>query len=149
MGLPTLNFLARISCCDLVGEKLSEVFCRSVLERLFPEGQRPELAFFAPLKSGKSWGYGLFLQMRGLDPGTALALASRGEMLLSENYHYALARSLGQLLALRVFQIRHGGWADFNRRLVGEGIKLGNIKPPTIDRRQSWDVFLQGRFVNA
>ena len=149
MGLPTLDFLARVSCCDLVGEKLSEVFCRSVLERLFPDGQKPDLAFFAPLKSGESWGYGLFLQKRGLEPRTAVGLAGRAEMLLRENYHYGLARSLGQLLPLRLFQIRRGGWADFDRRLVGEGIKLGNIKSPTLDRRQNWDLFLQGRFVDA
>jgi hypothetical protein len=149
MGLPTLDFLARVSCCDLVGEKLSELFCRSVLERLFPDGQRPELAFFAPLKSGETWRYGLFLQKRGLEPGAALGLAGRAEMLLGENYHYGLARSLGQLLPLRLFQILRGGWADFDRRLVGEGIKLGNIKSPTLDRRQNWDLFLHGRFVDA
>jgi hypothetical protein len=149
MGLPTLDFLARVSCCDLVGEKLSEVFCRSVLERLFPDGQKPDLVFFAPLKSGESWGYGLFLQKQGLEPKTAVGLAGRAEMLLRENYHYGLARSLGQLLPLRLFQIRRGGWADFDRRLAGEGIKLGNIKSPTLDRRQNWDLFLQGRFVDA
>jgi len=149
MGLPTLDFLGRLSCCDLVGEKLSEVFCRSVLERLFPDGRKPDMAFFAPLKSGDTWGYGLFLQKPGLEPTTALDLAGRADMMLRENYHYGLARSLGQLLPLRLFQIRRGGWADFDRRLVAEGIKLGNIKSPTLDRRQDWDLFLQGRFVDA
>jgi hypothetical protein len=148
-GLPTLDFLGRVSCCDLVGEKLSEVFCRSVLERLFPDGQRPDLAFFAPLKTGEAWQYGLFLQKRGLQSRTALGLAGRAEMLLRENYHYGLARSLGQLLPLRLFEVRRGGWADFDRRLVGEGARLGDIKPPTLDRRPNWDHFLQGRFIDA
>jgi hypothetical protein len=149
MGLPTLDFLARVSCCDLVGEKLSELFCLSVLQRLFPDGQKPDLAFFAPLKSADAWGYGLFLQKRGLKPRTAVELAGRAEMLLRENYHYGLARSLGQLVPLRLFRIRGGGWDDFHRRLVGEGIKLGNIKSPVVDRRQNWNLFLQGRFVDA
>ena len=148
-GLPTLDFLGRVSCCDLVGEKLSEVFCGSVLERLFPDGQRPELAFFAPLKTADAWRYGLFLQKRGLQSRTALGLAGRAEMLLRENYHYGLARSLGQLLPLRLFEVNRGGWADFDRRLVGEGTRLGDIKPPTLDRRPNWDRFLQGRFVDA
>lgn len=114
---PTLRFLGRAgNVSDLRGEKLSEVFVAEVLAQLWDEGERrPSAAYLQA--AGEGYDFVVSGPVRE-------DVVVRVERALSRNPHYALARRLGQLRALRVVV------EPDLARLDGEaGRRLGEIKP--------------------
>jgi hypothetical protein len=145
---PLLRFMGRSEMvCDLVGEKLSEVHLRRVLDNIFVELQlTPSFAMLVPVVD-KRLGYRLYLQLAGgerqrVDTQQLAKSLQRG---LEENPHYRLASQLGQLspVGIRLLDSsRLSGWQVFERQCVARGQKPGNIKPRLLDPWTGWaDVF--------
>nr|WP_316626714.1 GH3 auxin-responsive promoter family protein [uncultured Ruminococcus sp.] len=57
---------------------------------------------------------------------------------LRESYHYNYCRELGQLEAARVVRVAENSRERYLRRCVGEGMRLGDIKPAYLSRRGGW-----------
>ncbi len=111
---PTLSFVGRAEqVCDLVGEKLNEIFVRQSLEVLLPGG----CFILVPQRTG----YVLLA-----DSGT-VELARRADEALCRAHHYALARRQGQLAPLRTLTV-----PDLLARLQAfhqaRGTRPGDIK---------------------
>lgn len=123
---PRIRFLRRNGIfSDLFGEKLSEEFVRSVLDAL---GIAGKFCLLAP--EGKRY---CLYTTAGNITDDALDAA------LSESYHYAYCRRLGQLQAAEVMQITGDPAKDFLRRHTAEGMRLGDIKPAVLSRRSGWN----------
>lgn len=123
---PRIRFLRRKGVfSDLFGEKLSEEFVRSVLDALDIAGK---FCLLAP----EGNRYCLYTTAGNI---TADAL----DAALSESYHYAYCRRLGQLQSAEVMQITGDPAKDFLRRHTAEGMRLGDIKPAVLSRRSGWN----------
>jgi len=134
---PCLRFLGRSGAtCDLVGEKLDEVFVAVCLDRVVPDAG---FAMLAPSPLGN--GYTLFC-----DQVVDAATLARLDGELAVNPQYALARRLGQLAPLRAFQVGGTGHAAaLAHRSIGR--VLGAVKPLALDRDRGWHQRLPGDYV--
>jgi hypothetical protein len=81
-------------------------------------------------------GYVLYIDSPADDEMVACA-AKMVEAGLRENFHYNYARQLGQLACVRAFRVR-GGAASYLAAATRNGQKLGDVKPPALDRRGGW-----------
>jgi hypothetical protein len=138
---PSIRFIGkRGNVSDLRGEKLSEAFVSQVLQQLRRGGQLD--ATFAMLAPGEN-SYTLFLQGRA-----SMGMLDQLEQLLRMNPHYGYCRDLGQLGAVRLFQIDGGdAHAVVLTRLTREGKRMGQIKPSSLSRLDDWHRHFTGRFV--
>ncbi|HHT21056.1 MAG TPA: GH3 auxin-responsive promoter family protein [Tissierellia bacterium] len=119
-GIGLLRFVGRAKTVDLAGEKMSEGF----VDRLLAD--RPGFFLLAP--SGD--GYTLYTD-RPID-------RRRVEEMLSENFHYRLARRLGQLRPVRVWLIRGDAREQYLKNCLRNGQKLGDIKPTRLSGRDDF-----------
>lgn len=148
--LPVLRFVGRAHISDRVGEKLhEEEAAEAVREGLATAALDPPFWLVAPEADGHRWFYTLFLESGPLSPRQARILEAAVEGRFLQNFHYRLARDLGQLLPLRIFQINCGGLESYYRRLGAEGLRLGDIKLLALDRREGWAPWFTGGFVPA
>ncbi len=124
-GRPILEFVGRNSLtCDLVGEKLVELFVAGCLEVM------PGFALLVP--DMQHPGYVLVCEQRP----TPEQLDSI-ELRLGDNPQYAYARKLGQLAPLRV--IAHASAASaYEQQLMDRGTRLGDIKPVALRNEPFW-----------
>lgn len=112
---PVLEFIGRAeSVCDLAGEKISE----TILQKLFQDIKSTML--FVPEISDELPSYKLYIdESNNSDIDWDKKLAT--------NYHYQLARDLGQLKPLNVIKVR-----DLNQKYLAfyqsRGMILGDIK---------------------
>jgi hypothetical protein len=114
---PCLRFVGRAGAVDLVGEKLTE---GAVLEAFARVGVPAGSCLFAePMGEGSVGGYVLEVDSGRVPEG----LAGRVEEALRTHHHYALARDLGQLRAVRA--LARPGRA---RRELEEGLQWGAVK---------------------
>ena len=125
-GMPAFEFVGRSGIVsDLVGEKLTDEFVSSALEKAQIAGFR----LVAPLDSGE--GYCLFT---GENSSVNLELLDRQ---LRENPQYDYARKLGQLR-----QVCHQRIPDFREaytaRQIARGVRLGDIKPVSLVLDTQW-----------
>jgi hypothetical protein len=122
---PILEFVASaLSCCDLVGEKLTEAFVSRCIAHL------PTSALLIP--DVEHPGY-VLVSDNLLDS----ASVSRVEKALQDNPQYAYARKLEQLSPLRAIT------ASSSNRIVeqhylAQGTRLGDIKPLCLRRDAFW-----------
>jgi hypothetical protein len=133
---PSLRFLGRVgNVSDLRGEKLSEVFVATVLNRMGAgAGGKWRFALLAPETDAEARAsYTLFVEGSVAD-NTATCL----DVALRENPQYALCRDLGQLDGPRVFRISGGGQDVFTRVELASGRCLGEVKPQSLSRRDGW-----------
>lgn len=122
--LHCIRFIGRADTrCDLVGEKLDEDLVSQALTVL---DQTHAAATLVPMLKSAPAAYALLLD--GVDAKHAAAAASRVERQLQTAHHYAQARRIGQLAALRavpvadVTEVLHAAWESLGRR-------AGDLKP--------------------
>jgi GH3 auxin-responsive promoter len=126
---PSLRFLGRAgNVSDLRGEKLAEPFVAECLRALWGDTTAPRVAELHAVDGMAGAWYELRVAASGATlPGTELE--SRLERLLCQNPHYALARRLGQLSALRV--LLHAD-SEIGGAITSRGMRLGDVKPRTL-----------------
>lgn len=130
-SVPLLDFIGRSDrVCDLVGEKLSELYLQAAICPLVDD-------YFCvlPFLDNGSAGYELFVDLRHR------LSAAAGEEALMANFHYRTARQLGQLAPLRLTLVS-GLLEQVQTFHFLRGMKLGDFKPPVLiaDLDQSRDL---------
>ena len=138
---PCIRFVGKTDrVSDWFGEKLNEQFVASALARIFSERcLSPRFAMLAPDDSG-GFRYTLYLE---LPPGQrADNLHHNLDQALSQNFHYAYCRKLGQLAEPRIALVV-GGADAYLRACQQRGQKLGNIKPALLDKATGWDQWFE------
>ncbi|MEE1263062.1 GH3 family domain-containing protein [Ruminococcus sp.] len=122
---PRIGFLRRSGVTsDLRGEKLTDDFVRSVCERL---GIAKVFCLLAPEDNG----YTLYTS----SPSVTCEALDRA---LRESYHYNYCRELGQLSQARVVRVAENSHEIYLKRLVGDGMRLGDIKPAYLSSKSGW-----------
>ncbi len=141
---PLLQFSGRCdNVSDFYGEKLSEAHVADVVSRLL-DRHRIGASFRMLVPDGIPRPDHYALLLAG-SPGPATTplqpLESELDAALSENFHYAYCRRLGQLAPASIRWLPCGE-AEASRRYllgcVGRGQKAGEIKPVALDRRPGW-----------
>lgn len=142
---PLLVFRGRAGLVsDLVGEKLTAVFVEAVLERvLTAHALGGRFAMLAPASGGEPPGYELCVAAE-LGPGEREHLRLALEQGLRENPHYAYARELGQLDAVRVVPVGADAEARYLAACVALGQRAGDVKPTPLHRQAGWRERLVG-----
>lgn len=135
---PCIRFVGKTDrISDRFGEKLHEQFVASALARIFSERcLSPRFAMLAPDDGDRCFRYTLYLE---LPPGQrADNLHHNLDQALSQNFHYAYCRKLGQLAEPHIALVV-GGADAYLRACQQRGQKLGNIKPALLDKATGWD----------
>ncbi len=122
---PRLRFLRRAGVTsDLFGEKLTEEFVMNIAKKL-----RISSSFYLLAPEGNA--YVLYTDAENID-------GERLDRALCENYHYNYCRSLGQLHQAAVIRVASCPEKSYLRRLVADGMRLGDIKPSHLSNRSGW-----------
>ena len=134
--VPLLRFVGKAGLVsDVVGEKLSAIHVGEAIDAALTAGGLPgRFAMVAP-----AWGepvaYVLYVQA----PAEALAdLSAAVEAHLRANHHYAYARDLGQLGALRAVGVGADAAERYVARCVALGQRAGDVKPTPLHRDLAW-----------
>jgi hypothetical protein len=126
---PSLRFLGRAGrVSDLRGEKISEAFAAGVLRSVLDRNRPPAYAALRARETNGHTGYELLIAS-DQSPASDAELAMRAEQALAANPHYALARRLGQLTAVRVVRVDDRVAIDQLRAAPG---RLGDVKPAVL-----------------
>lgn len=147
--IPCLDFITRDNMVsDLVGEKLNARHIEDCIRSLeHAIGERFEFAMLAPVQRGSRIGYVLFVQTTGKSSPDLARAAILLEEQLIQNFHYRHARNLGQLEPVRIFQIDADADTTYRRRLIGQGMKAGDIKFQKLSTDPNWDAKFAGDYV--
>jgi hypothetical protein len=130
---PLLRFEGRLDrTADLRGEKLESAFVEHALAQAL-RATPARFALVAPELGERDAGYVLFVE----GCATPDALGAELEARLRAQPHYAYARDLGQLRALRV-QVVERGEEKRVAALRERGVRLGDIKPAGFEVRPGW-----------
>ena len=141
---PMLRLLGRGGpVSDVVGEKLHGDHVARALAAL---GLETAFAMVAPDGDARPARYALFVESPAPD-AAALEAARRLDRALSENVHYAHARSLGQLGPAAAFRVRGGGARAYLEGCRALGQRLGSVKPVALHRDGGWAARFQGAFL--
>jgi len=149
---PTLEFLGRADTVDMVGEKISTVDAQRVLDAIhWPAGTAPVVLLGAQ-KGGKE-GHPAYVLLVEADPSLSTeqtqaiekGLALEAEQALLSNFHYKLARNLGQLDAAGCI-CRVGAQVSYLEGCLERGMIEGNIK---VEALKAWPGDLPGGFKAA
>lgn len=131
-GKAILDFIGRQGLAsDLVGEKLSESFVASCLKEL--AGER----MLVPNINGD--GYTLVIDREFNKPDIGPFVEKK----LMSNPQYAYARKFGQLKALEVLPL-HRPWAHYERYLIAQGTRVGDVKPVALRAERHWITLFNG-----
>ena len=128
---------------DLVGEKLNAMHvARAGLEVFAKFAISQRFWMLAPNRSRTPPGYVLYVQSDFPVPPSVLPAL---EAALEENFHYAYARSLGQLGPLQLFLIDPASdpEADYLMACADRRQRMGDIKRPCLDRYDGWSEVFQ------
>lgn len=148
--LPCLDFLGRDDGVDMVGEKISTVAVQQLLNTLrWPAAVSP-VVVLASDQAGRG-GHPCYTLLAESKPGStpedneqfARSLALQLEEGLKENFHYQLARNLGQLDPARCV-CGPGVHASYINACRERGMIDGNIK---LEALRSWQGHLPSQFV--
>jgi hypothetical protein len=153
---PLVRFIGRADrVSDLVGEKLSEVHVREVLDQAFSShGLTPRFSLMVPVSERRC--YRLYLPV-GDDKLVGVVLASLAKSIeqgLEKNPYYRHALRMGQLAKLEIVPLACSGeaaWEAYERACLARGQKLGDIKPALLHDWPGWpqcfDGLVEGRRV--
>jgi hypothetical protein len=150
-GAPCLRFVGREGeGSDLFGEKLHGTFVADVIRRALAD-QAIQTRFFllAPVVDAHlGTGYALFLEAQVIPNADRLRRCL--ETGLTENFHYAHCRKLGQLNRARLFHIQPAACSSeavFLRAMHARGVKPGDVKMLSLDRCPGWEQRFVGQFI--
>jgi len=149
-GLPCLRFVGRTDrISDLFGEKLSDGFVSRALQELTAQEElTPGFSLLAPeevngrtryvwyVEPGKGYGRG-----NGPDLGT---LSMKLDDALSENFHYANCRRLGQLAPAELRLVPRRAPLRYLEARGKRGQRLGELKIPSLETEMGWGKVLEG-----
>ncbi len=136
---PLVEFVGKTGkVSDVVGEKLNELRVGALIEQILADLQVDcRFAMLAP-----EWGeppyYALFLDCPDLRDDELLAVAQNLEARLRESHHYAYARDLGQLGALRPVRVDAGAVGRYHAGCEALGQRPGDIKPTYLHAAFGW-----------
>lgn len=137
---PCFRFVGREgNVSDLCGEKLHGAVVGGVLAGLLERhGIRARFHLLAPEETGGPPRYVWFIETESPPPE---GLADELDTALSDNFHYAHCRRLGQLAHAGVFWIdpaRANGAAIYQEVMVSRGMRAGDIKLAPLDASGGW-----------
>lgn len=141
-GIPSLRFLGKEDqVSDYFGEKLTEPFVTSVLERVLADtgAPPPEFSLLAMDERTTPPAYTLYVESAG---DSAAATAAALERALRKNPHYDYCRRIGQLGAATVTRVGPGAYDRYAMRLTATGMRLGDIKPVSLSPLSDWQNWL-------
>ncbi len=139
---PCLRFLGKTDqVSDWFGEKLNEHFVAETLDKIFHKhGLSPVFAMLAPDDATEDFRYTLYLEhpsdLQSIGMLTGLRADLDGN--LRRNFHYNYCRELGQLAYPKIFLVAQGGMETYLEACQSRGQRLGNIKPPTLEKTTGW-----------
>ncbi|MDM1021826.1 GH3 auxin-responsive promoter family protein [Acinetobacter sp. VNK23] len=130
--VPCFEFQGRRFGVDLVGEKLSPEIAQQVIAMfaekrlqaislLAIETEQPEKPFYCALIEGQ------------FNPTQMAQFAAQLDLVLRQNFHYELARDLGQLAPPQCFEADNG-WEAYKQLVMRDGMIEGNIKPEPLKK---------------
>lgn len=127
--VPCFTFLGRNDGVDLVGEKTSATTAQMVQDQLQLDGSMPVTLLALDEARNRTPGYVLLVECAPEAPREALqaALAEQVEKALQGNFHYKLARELGQLQRAACVALPHMR-AIYLDQCRERGMIEGNIK---------------------
>jgi hypothetical protein len=126
---PLLRFEGKLDrTSDLCGEKVTEAqAAHAVAHARAATGASPAFAMLVPVPEPAH--YALLLEGAG---EASAAFAEAVEGYLATGHHYAYARGVGQLGALRSVAVR-GAWERYAAAAAREGRKAGDLKPTALE----------------
>ena len=127
--VPCFTFLGRNDGVDLVGEKTSATTAQMVQDQLQLDGAMPVTLLALDEARNRTPGYVLLVECAPEAPREAMqrALADQVEKALQANFHYKLARELGQLQPAACVALPHMR-AIYLDQCRERGMIEGNIK---------------------
>lgn len=126
--LPCFTFLGRNDGTDLVGEKISATLAQTIIDNLTYNEQLPVTLLALDDSGAGKPGYVLLIE--GLTASTSVPLATLPAQLehaLLDNFHYRLARDLGQLTQARCISLPNMR-KIYLEQSRARGMLEGNIK---------------------
>ncbi|MBG7609703.1 MAG: GH3 auxin-responsive promoter family protein [Anaerolineae bacterium] len=139
---PLIRFVSKLNqISDRFGEKLNEGFVSSVLEELFHMYKlNPIFSMLAPNDNNEGFRYSLYIE---LPQNQSIniekkRIAQSLDRLLSQNFHYAYCRKLGQISHLDMFLISHHAHQAYLTAKQERGQKLGDIKNTSLETSAGW-----------
>lgn len=131
--IPVIKFIGKQdNVSDLFGEKLNELFVKTVLNSL---GVNKGFIMLAP----ESDRYVLYQDSERVPEGIDNALR--------ENFHYDYCRKLGQLKELKIFHLKGNPKQEYLEESVRRGQRLGDIKPVVLHLQGGWDKVFKGEYL--
>ncbi len=152
-GCPLIRFVERQhKVVDIVGEKLNEEFVRQcVMDALEASSIQTDFWMVAPITGSERPSYVCFIQPSedGIPNERFNGFSNLFESYLSQAYHYAYARKLGQLDPCRVFLIGRDVPAQtvYLQACAEMGQRLGDIKPAALHPYQKWAEIFEGKIM--
>ncbi|WP_180027592.1 GH3 auxin-responsive promoter family protein [Acinetobacter sp. YH16032] len=127
-GIPCFKFLGRKMTVDLVGEKIDQSVALSVIDTFKQNGFLP--ISLLGIEQTESKPYYVLLS-----EGSVSGQPSDQQLdqLLKQNFHYELARNLGQLDGARVMHVEDA-WHEYKTIAMRNGMIEGNIKPEPLKK---------------
>jgi hypothetical protein len=133
---PSLRFIGKDDrTSDRFGEKLSDAFVATTLDRLFAPAPRPRFAMLAPELTETGLAYTLFVSASAPADGS---LARELECELRRNPHYAWCVDIGQLKPARVVVVGANADRAYVDTCVARGQRLGDVKPVSLHTATGW-----------
>lgn len=148
---PLLFFIGKEdNVSDLFGEKINQVHVLSIFKKLFNKYKiGTKFYMIAPSRNTKKdVYYTVFIEpAQRVSKYLMLKFRDNFEEELKNNYHYSNCRKLGQLKKTEVFVIKANAMKKFIDECQKKGRRLGDIKPPIINKSFGWEKIFKGNFM--
>lgn len=127
-GIPCFRFLGRKMTVDLVGEKIDQAVALQLIAEYKKDGFLPISLLGIEQTESKPY-YLLLCEGESSQAPTAQQL----DEYLKQNFHYELARNLGQLDEARIHHVDNA-WDEYKNIAMRNGMIEGNIKPEPLKK---------------
>ncbi|MCH7389028.1 GH3 family domain-containing protein [Acinetobacter dispersus] len=130
--VPCFEFQGRRFGVDLVGEKLSPEIAQQVIA-MFAEKQVKAISLLAIDTQQAAKSFYCVLIEGQFSPTKMAQFSAQLDLLLRQNFHYELARDLGQLAPPQCCEADQG-WEAYKQLVMHDGMIEGNIKPEPLKK---------------